>query len=80
MSTINISTKVEELLKSFDRLPDSEKQQVASEMLRRVYASPTKLDEAQLAALYTEFAEADRKLAEEGIEDYETGLASEDAE
>jgi len=29
----------------------------------------------QLAALYAEFAETDRKLAEEGIEDYERGLA-----
>jgi hypothetical protein len=75
-----MSTTGEELLKSFDLLPESEKQHVASEMLRRVYASARKLDEAQLAALYAEFAEVDRKLAEEGMEDYEKGLASEDVE
>jgi hypothetical protein len=43
-------------------------------------ASNTELDEAQLATLYTESAETDRQLAEEGMEEYEKGLASEDAE
>ena len=75
-----MSTIGEELLKSFDLLPELERHQVASEILRRTFASTTELDDAQLAALYAEFAETDRKLAEEGIEDYETGLASEDAE
>jgi hypothetical protein len=75
-----MSTTGEELLKSFDRLPELEKHQVASEILRRALASTTELDDAQLAALYAEFAETDRKLAEEGVEDYERGLASEDAE
>jgi hypothetical protein len=36
------------------------------------------LDEAQLAALYSEFADEDRMLAEEGISDYAKGLAKED--
>lgn len=80
MSTTNIRPTVEELLKSFDLLPEPEKQQVAAEILRRKYASPSELNEAQLAALYAEFAEADRKLAEEGIEEYGKGLVSEDAE
>jgi hypothetical protein len=74
-----MSTTGEELLKSFDLLPEPERHQVASEILRRTFASTTELDDAQLAALYAEFAETDRELAEEGIEDYETGLASEDA-
>jgi hypothetical protein len=75
-----MSTTGEELLKSFDLLTEPEKHQVASEILRRTFASTTELDDAQLAALYAEFAETDRKLAEEGIEDYERGLASEDTE
>jgi hypothetical protein len=75
-----MSTTGEELLKSFDLLPEPEKHQVASEILRRTLASNTELDEAQLATLYAESAETDRKLAEEGIENYERGLASEDAE
>lgn len=80
MSTANISTAGEELLKSFDRLPEPEKHQIATEIMRRTLATATELDETQLAALYAEFAEADGNLAEEGIEDYERGLVSEDAE
>lgn len=80
MSTSNMSTTVEELLKSFDLLPDTDRHQVATEILRRTYASLNELDEAQMSALYAEFAEADRKLAEEGIEEYGRGLVSEDAE
>jgi hypothetical protein len=75
-----MSTAGEELLKSFDLLPESERQQVACEILRRTYASTSQLDDAQLAAIYAEFAETDHKLAEEGIGDYERGLACEDAE
>lgn len=80
MSTTNISTAGEELLKSFDRLPEPEKHQIATEIMRRTLATATELDETQLAALYAEFSEADGNLAEEGIEDYERGLVSEDAE
>ncbi len=36
-------------------------------------------DEAKLAALYKEFAEEDRALAEAGMADYAAGLAKEDA-
>ena len=75
-----MSTTGEELLKSFDLLPEPEKHQVASEIMRRAFAAGRELDDGQLATLYTEFAQTDRKLAEEGIEDYERGLASEDAE
>ncbi|HAF14566.1 MAG TPA: hypothetical protein DHU55_12860 [Blastocatellia bacterium] len=75
-----MSTAGKELLKTFDLLSEPEKHEVASEILHRAFASTTELDDAQLAALYPEFAETDRKLAEEGIEDYERGLVSEDAE
>jgi outer membrane protein assembly factor BamD (BamD/ComL family) len=37
------------------------------------------LDEAQLAALYAEFADEDRELAEEGMSDYVKGLLREDS-
>jgi hypothetical protein len=75
-----MSTTGDQLLESFDLLPEPEKQQVAPEVLRRALASNTELDEAQLATLYAEAAEADRQLAEEGMESYEKSLASENAE
>ncbi len=36
-------------------------------------------DNAKIAALYAEFAEEDRALAEAGMSDYAAGLAKEDA-
>jgi hypothetical protein len=75
-----MSTAAEELLRSFDLLPEPERHQVASEILRRTLVSNTDLDEEKLAAVYAEFAQADLRLAEEGIEDYKRGLISEDAE
>ncbi|MCG3162274.1 MAG: hypothetical protein JMDDDDMK_03515 [Acidobacteria bacterium] len=38
------------------------------------------IDEAKTAALYAEFADEDRALAEEGIEDYTAKLEREDAQ
>ena len=35
-------------------------------------------NETELAALYAEFAEEDRQMAEEGMEDYALALAAED--
>jgi hypothetical protein len=75
-----MSTSGQEILNSFDLLPESEKRRIASEIMRRAFASTPELDDTQLAALYAEFEETDPKLAEEGIEDYERGLVSEDAE
>jgi hypothetical protein len=80
MSTTNIGATVEDLLKSFDLLPEPQKHQVAFEILRRAYPAPKEFDDAQIAALYAECADADRNLAEEGIDDYEKGLVLEDAE
>lgn len=75
-----MSTIGEEVLRSFDLLPEPEKREVASEILRRTFAPTSQLDETQLATLYSESADEDRKLAEQGIEDYERGLRVEDAE
>jgi len=75
-----MSTNSQELLKSFDHLPASEKREVASEIIRRTFAlDRDQLDEMQLTALYAEFADDDRRLAEEGVKDYEHGLVGEDA-
>ncbi|HXI25702.1 MAG TPA: hypothetical protein VNG71_17680 [Pyrinomonadaceae bacterium] len=75
-----MSTSGRELLESFEHLSGSEKREVASEIIRRTLASKlNELDDAQLAALYAEFADDDRALAEEGFKDYERGLVGEDA-
>ncbi len=77
-----MSTASQELLKTFERLPEPEKLEVASEIIRRTFALGREGeidDDDQLSALYSEFAEEDRRLAEEGIEDYERALAGEDA-
>ena len=76
-----MSTSTQELLESFDLLPDSERREVALEIIRRAFALDRKveLDEASLAALYAEFAAEDRDLAENGLEDYRQSLAAEDA-
>ena len=75
-----MSTASHEILKTFDHLPDSEKREVASEIIRRTFALDRldAVDDEQLSALYAEFADEDRRLAEEGIEDYEKGLVGEE--
>jgi len=65
-------------------LGELELQQVAEYMSflkfqARRKAKPS-LDETELAALYAEFAEEDRALAESGMADYANGLAAEDTE
>jgi hypothetical protein len=75
-----MSTSGQELLKSFDLLTEPEKREVASEIIRRTFAVERKLNEAELAALYADFADEDRSLAEEGMENYERGLLVEDAQ
>jgi hypothetical protein len=76
-----MSTSSDEILRSFDHLPLSEKRAIASEIIRRMFATPAKseLDETELSALYAEFAAEDRALAENGIGEYAAGLAKEDA-
>ena len=75
-----MSTSGRELLESFDHLPEREKRQVAAAIMRRTFALARRpVNEAQMAALYAEFDNDDRRLAEEGIQDYERGLVGEDA-
>jgi len=75
-----MSTSGQELLESFDHLSGPEKREVASEIIRRAFAlDHDELDEAQLSALYAEFADHDHLFAEEGIQDYERGLVGEAA-
>jgi hypothetical protein len=75
-----VSTDSQELLRSFDHLAPAEKREVASEIMRRTFAlDRDETDDVRLAALYSEFADEDRRLAEEGIEDYQSGLVGEDA-
>jgi len=78
--SVQVSSNSQELLKSFDLLPDIEKREVASEIIRRAFFIDQKVavDEKQLGALYASFAQEDRNLAEEGMEDYEEGLTTED--
>ncbi len=37
------------------------------------------MKDEELATLYAEFADEDRRVAEDGIEDYQSGLAREDS-
>jgi hypothetical protein len=76
-----VSSSGQEVLKSFDLLPEIEKRQVASEIIRRAFSLNREItDEAQLEALYASFAKEDLDLAEEGIEDYGRGLTAEDVQ
>jgi hypothetical protein len=77
-----MSTSSEELLKSFDLLPEFEKREVASEIIRRTFSLGREpaMDEDEMKSLYASFAEEDHELAEEGMEDYNKSLAIEDAQ
>jgi len=75
MSVTSIKKQVTQAL---DSLSEAELQQVAEYVafLRfraRVAPLPT-IDETQLATLYAEFADEDRALAEEGLEEYRVQL------
>jgi hypothetical protein len=72
----------EQVTRELDNLSEAELKQVAEyvaflKFRARVTGMPTP-NEAQLAALYSEFADEDRRLAEEGMSDYAKGLAKED--
>ena len=71
----------EQVVQELDNLSETELRQVAEylALLRfkaRIRPMP-EFDEAKLATLYTEFADEDRKLAEEGMSDYAKGLMKE---
>jgi hypothetical protein len=77
-----MSTSGKELLKSFDLLPDVEKREVASEIIRRAFSldRDVALDEGEMEALYASFAAEDQELAEQGMDDYEERLIAEDTQ
>ena len=68
MSTAGISTTVEELLKSFDLLPEIEKYKVVKEILRRsLELRSTPLTDEELASNAEQvFLELDRRESEDG--------------
>ncbi len=75
-----MSTK-ERVLEEIKLLSEAEIKEVADYLAFLKYRSRNKsrvIDESQLAALYAEFAEEDRSLAEEGMEEYAEGLVKED--
>lgn len=68
MSTANVSTAAEELLKSFDLLPEVEKHKVATEILRRsLELRSAPLTDEELASNAEQvFLELDRRESEDG--------------
>jgi outer membrane protein assembly factor BamD (BamD/ComL family) len=76
-----MSTK-EQVLEELETLSEAEIEEVAEYLAFLKFRSRIKsrvVDESQLAALYAEFADEDRDLAEEGMDDYAEGLTREDA-
>ena len=71
----------EELIQQLQGLSDDQLNQVADYLSFVKYRSRLRpaLDESQLAALYAEFSDEDRKLAEEGMGAYHEALLKEDA-
>jgi hypothetical protein len=71
-----------EVSQQIDSLNESELHQVARYLTflrsKSRISQPAGFDEDRLAALYGEFAEEDRQLAEEGLSDYARALAEED--
>ena len=64
-----------------DRLDEAKLKQVADYLAFLKFQSrvqPPAIDETAMASLYAEFAEEDRELAEEGLNDYVQALAAED--
>ncbi len=72
----------EQVLEEIKTLSEAEIKEVAEYLASLKYRSQKRsriVDESQLEALYAEFAEEDRSLAEEGMTDYVEGLMKEDA-
>ena len=72
------------IAQELDNFSETELLQVAEYLaflkFRARTAESPQLDETQIAALYAEFADEDRQLAEEGIADYEASLQAEDVQ
>lgn len=73
----------EHVNQELERLDEADLRRVAEYLdflkFRARRAAVPPLDESYLAALYAEFAEEDRALAEAGMTAYAAGLATEDA-
>lgn len=76
-----MSTK-EQVMEEIKALNEAEIKEIAEYVAFLKYRSQSKshvVDESKLAALYAEFADEDRNLAEEGMADYAEALAKEEA-
>ena len=71
----------EQIVEEIKSLSEAELEEVTKYLaflkFRARHKAPA-IDETQLAALYAEFADEDRAMAEEGMADYAEGLAHED--
>jgi len=81
---MSITSVKEQVVQALNTLSEAEMQQVAEYVafLRfraRVAPLPV-IDATQIATLYAGFADEDRALAEEGLEDYRVQLHDEDAQ
>lgn len=77
-----ISTK-EKVVTNLSNLTEAQLQQVAEYLdflkFRERHKNDAQFDNTQLEALYAEFADEDRELAELGLAEYNANLALEDA-
>lgn len=72
---------LEQVVEEIKTLNEVELQDVATYLAFIKFRAKTNPNqEAQWAVLYAEFAEEDRKLAEEDMEDYARGLTQEDSQ
>ena len=77
-------TAKEYVTQAIESLSEPELQQLAEYLAflkfrARVTAAPH-LDTTQIGAIYAEFAEQDRAMAEEGVAEYNAGLSAEDTQ
>jgi hypothetical protein len=79
MSIASIKAQVTHALDSLSERELEQVDEYISFMRRRQRVAPPPLDTERLAALYAEFAEEDRALAEEGMGEYLDRLRAEDA-
>ena len=74
----------DQILQNLNDLTQAELEEIAKYLAFMKYRSKLEpspvTDEAQLAALYAEFSQEDRELAEEGMSDYAAAIMKEDAE
>ena len=77
-----MSTSGQELLRSFDLLPEVEKREIASEIIRRAFSLDRNvaIDQEELETRYASFAAEDQELAEQGMEDYGKRLTTKDTQ